>query len=192
MSTTLPVESSESVEHAAENAVENAPESAPESAPHTPPEELEKALALAQAKAQENFDSFLRAKAECDNMRRRAAEDVTKAHKFGVEKFAEALLAVKDSLDAALVVENTSIESFKTGVELTARQLDSVLEKFSITEISPLGQKFDPHKHQAITTLESDQEPNTVVKVLQKGFLLHDRVLRPALVAVAKSPAAKG
>jgi molecular chaperone GrpE len=94
---------------------------------------------------------------------------------------------VKDSLDAALVVENTSIESFKEGVELTARQLTSVFEKFSIVEINPLGAKFDPGKHQAIAALESDTEPNTVLNVMQKGYTLHDRVLRPALVSVSKA-----
>lgn len=166
---------------------QDAPDITPALTPEAHTGELEAALANAQIKAQEHYDAFLRAKAETDNTRRRAAEDVTKAHKFGVEKFAEALLAVKDSLDAALVVENTSMESFKTGVELTARQLNSVLEKFSIAEINPLGEKFDPKKHQAISTVVSDQEPNTVVMVMQKGFLLHDRVLRPALVAVAKA-----
>ena len=168
-------------------AAQDAPDNPPALTPEAYISELEAALAAAQTKAQEQYDAFLRAKAETDNTRRRAAEDVTKAHKFGVEKFAEALLAVKDSLDAALVVENTSMESFKTGVELTARQLNSVLEKFSIAEINPLGEKFDPKKHQAISTVKSDQEPNTVVMVMQKGFLLHDRVLRPALVAVAKA-----
>jgi molecular chaperone GrpE len=161
--------------------------SVPDAAPESRIEELEKALAEAVVKVQENYDAFLRAKAEADNTRRRAAEDVTKAHKFGVEKFAEALLAVKDSLDAALVVENTSIESFKTGVELTSRQLNAVFEKFSIAEINPLGERFDPNRHQAIASIDSEQEPNTVVTVMQKGFLLHDRVIRPALVAVAKA-----
>jgi molecular chaperone GrpE len=145
-----------------------------------------KALAEATAKADENYDLYVRAKAEMENIRRRSAEDVLKANKFGVEKIADALLAVKDSMDAALVVENTSVESFKTGVELTARQLAQVFEKFSIVEINPAGQKFDPTKHQAIAALESDQAPNTVVNVMQKGYLLHERVLRPALVAVAK------
>ncbi len=135
---------------------------------------------------QENYDLFLRAKAETDTIRRRAAEDVLKAQKFGVEKIADALLAVKDSMDAALVVENVSVESFKTGVELTARQLAGVFEKFSIREINPLGEKFDPNRHQAISAIESEQEPNTVFNVLQKGYALHDRILRPALVAVAK------
>jgi molecular chaperone GrpE len=94
---------------------------------------------------------------------------------------------VKDSLDAALVVENTSIESFKEGVEITARQLESVFDKFAIKVINPAGEKFDPHRHQAISQVESAQEANTVVAVLQKGYLLHDRVLRPALVTVAKA-----
>lgn len=152
--------------------------------------ELEAALAESQAKTQENFDQFLRAKAEMENVRRRSAEDVLKAQKFGVEKIAEALLAVKDSMDAALVVENTSVESFKTGVELTARQLTNVFEKFSIKEENPVGAKFDPTRHQAIAALESDQVPNTVLNVMQKGYLLHDRVLRPALVAVAKEKSA--
>jgi len=149
--------------------------------------ELEKLLAEAQAKVAEHYDAFVRAKAEAENTRRRAAEDVSKAHKFGVERMAESLLAVKDSLDAALAVENTSIESFKTGVELTGRQLSSVFEKFHIQEVNPVGEKFDPNRHQAIAALEADQEPNTVVAVMQKGFVLHDRVLRPAMVTVAKA-----
>ena len=145
-------------------------------------------LATAEAAAATAKDEWLRAKAETDNIRRRSAEEVLKAQKFGVEKMAEALLAVKDSMDAALKVENTSVESFKQGVELTARQLSTVFEKFSIVEINPRGQKFDPSRHQAIATLASDQEPNTVVDVMQKGYLLHERVLRPALVTVAKTP----
>jgi molecular chaperone GrpE len=154
--------------------------------------ELESKLAAAVADAEKLREEWLRAKAETDNVRRRGQDDVAKAHRFGIEGFAGALLAVKDSLDAALTVENTSIESFKEGVELTARQLDSVFEKFAIREIVPLGEKFDPHRHQAISQVESDQEPNTVVSVLQKGYLLHDRVLRPALVTVAKNKSAPG
>jgi molecular chaperone GrpE len=150
--------------------------------------ELEGKLAAATAEVEKQREEWLRAKAETDNIRRRGQEDVAKAHRYGLEGFAGALLAVKDSLDAALTVENTSIESFKEGVELTARQLDSVFEKFQIKEISPVGEKFDPHFHQAISQVESDAEPNTVVQVLQKGYLLNDRVLRPALVMVAKSP----
>ena len=148
--------------------------------------ELEKSFADVAADLEKAREDWLRAKAETENVRRRASEDVAKAHRFGVEGFASALLAVKDSLDAALTVENTSIESFKEGVELTARQLTSVFEKFAIKEIDPQGQKFDPHFHQAISQVEADAEPNTVVTVLQKGYLLHDRVLRPALVVVSK------
>jgi len=152
--------------------------------------ELEKALTESEVKIQENFDQYLRAKAEMENIRRRAAEDVLKAQKFGVEKMADALLAVKDSMDAALIVENTSVESFKTGVELTARQLSNVFEKFSIKEENPVGARFDPTRHQAIAALESDQPANTVIDVMQKGYMLHERVLRPALVAVAKEKTA--
>ena len=148
--------------------------------------ELEAQLAAANAEAGKARDEWLRAKAETENVRRRGQEDVAKAHRYGLEGFAGALLAVKDSLDAALTVENTSIESFKEGVEITARQLDAVFQKHNVTPISPEGQKFDPHRHQAISQVESDQEPGTVVTVLQKGYLLHDRVLRPALVIVAK------
>lgn len=149
--------------------------------------QLEKSLSDTAADLEKVREDFLRAKAETENVRRRAADDVAKAHRFGVEAFAAALLAVKDSLDAALTVENTSIESFKEGVELTARQLASVFEKFAIREINPEGEKFDPHRHQAISQVESDGEPNTVVNVLQKGYLLHERVLRPALVVVSKA-----
>ena len=100
------------------------------------------------------------------------------------------VVAVSVAFNAALTVENTSIESFKEGVELTARQLESVFQKFQVSVIDPLGQKFDPHRHQAISQVESDQEPGSVVNTLQKGYLLHDRVLRPALVIVAKEKAA--
>ena len=152
--------------------------------------ELEGQLAATSAEASKARDEWLRAKAETENVRRRAQEDVAKAHRFGIEGFAGALLAVKDSLDAALTVENTSIESFKEGVEITARQLESVFQKFNVTVVAPEGEKFDPHRHQAISQVESDKEPGTVVTVLQKGYLLHDRVLRPALVIVAKEKAA--
>jgi molecular chaperone GrpE len=150
--------------------------------------DLEAKLTEAFGETERLREEWLRAKAETENVRRRGAEDVSKAHKFGVESFAGALLAVKDSLDAALTVENTSIESFKEGVELTARQLDAVFEKFNLKPVAPAaGEKFDPHRHEALSQVESAQEPNTVVAVLQKGYTLHDRVLRPALVTVAKA-----
>jgi len=153
--------------------------------------EIELALAKANALAQENYDLYLRAKAEMENIRRRSAEDVLKANKFGVEKMAEALLAIKDSIDAAMRVESPSVDAFKTGIELTGRQLSQLFDKFSIVEVNPAGEKFDPTRHQAIAALESDQVPNSVINVMQKGYLLHDRVLRPALVAVAKEKTAE-
>jgi len=154
--------------------------------------ELEAKLSAAFADAEKLREDWLRAKAETDNVRRRGQEDVAKTHRFGIEGFAAALLAVKDSLDAALTVENISVESFKEGVELTARQLDAVFEKFAVRPIAPQGEKFDPHRHQAISQVPSDAEPGTVVAVLQKGYLLHDRVLRPALVTVAAAPGPEG
>jgi len=148
---------------------------------------LETLLKRAELAAEEHHDAWLRARAEAENIRKRAQTEIASAHKFAVESFAAELLAVKDSLEAALGAENASVESMKSGVELTLKQLRGVFEKFSLSEIDPAGQKFDPHRHQAITVVESDVEPNTVVQVLQKGYLLHDRVIRPALVTVAKA-----
>ena len=146
----------------------------------------EELLRQAELRVQEHHDAYLRAKAETDNIRKRAQVDVQNAHKFGVESFANALLPVKDSLEAALAAPNNTVETLRGGVELTLKQLLTAFDKFSLTEINPAGQKFDPHRHQAMTMVEADAEPNTVVQVLQKGYALHDRVLRPALVAVAK------
>lgn len=143
-------------------------------------------LKAAELKAAENHDAWLRAKAETENMRRRAQEDVTKAHKFAAEKFAGELLAVKDSLEAALATETQTVEAIRAGVELTLKQLIAAFEKSSVKELNPLGEKFDPHFHQAIAMVDAEQEANTVVTVLQKGYALHDRILRPALVTVAK------
>jgi len=148
---------------------------------------LEELLRKAELAAQEHHDAWLRAKAETDNVRKRAQADIANAHKYAVENFASALLAVKDSFEAALATGNVTVESLKSGVELTLKQLNSVFEKFSLTEINPVGQKFDPHRHQAINTVESAAEPNTVVQVFQKGYCLNDRVIRPAMVSVAKA-----
>ena len=148
---------------------------------------LDERLRKAEEDAQTYQEAALRARAECDNVRKRSQTEIANAHKFAVENFAGELLAVKDSLEAALASENASAESMRAGVELTLRQLKSVFEKFSVVEVDPAGQKFDPHRHQAISTVDSDAEPNTVVQTLQKGYLLHDRVIRPALVIVAKS-----
>ena len=147
----------------------------------------EDALRKAELAASEHREAWLRAKAEADNIRKRAQVEITNAHKFAVEDFATELLAVKDSLEAALVAESPSVASMKSGVEITLKQLAAVFDRFRLSEISPQGQKFDPHRHQAIGTVEADAEPNTVVQVLQKGYLLHDRVIRPALVMVAKA-----
>lgn len=148
---------------------------------------LEESLRQAELKAAEHHDAWLRAKAETENVRRRAQEDIGKAAKFAAEKFASAMLPVKDSLEAALAVDNQTVEKLREGVELTLKQLVAAFEGASLAEENPVGQKFDPNKHQAISAVESDAEPNTVVTVLQKGYLLNERVLRPALVMVAKA-----
>jgi molecular chaperone GrpE len=148
---------------------------------------LEELLKAAELKAAEHHDAWLRAKAEGENIRRRAQDDITKAGKFAIERFASELLAVKDSLEAALTNENQTAEALKNGVELTLRQLVSAFDKSKLTELNPLGEKFDPHKHQAISQIEADGEPNHVITVLQKGYQLNERVIRPALVVVSKA-----
>ncbi|MBU1691399.1 MAG: nucleotide exchange factor GrpE [Gammaproteobacteria bacterium] len=148
---------------------------------------LEEMLKQAELAAQEHHDAWLRAKADTENIRKRTQVEIANAHKFAVEGFSSELLAVKDSLEAAIKVETADLASMKSGVELTLKQLVAVFEKFNLSEIDPTGEKFDPHKHQAISMVEADVAPNTVVSVLQKGYLLHDRVLRPALVMVAKA-----
>lgn len=150
----------------------------------------EELLRKAELAAAEHHDAWLRAKAETENVRRRGQEEVTKAHKFAVEGFSSELLAVRDSLEAALAVPNATVENMRSGVEITLRQLAAVFEKHSIREVNPAGEKFDPHRHQAMTAMESDQPANTVLQVFQKGYLIHDRVLRPALVSVAKAKGA--
>lgn len=148
---------------------------------------LEEQLAASQQLAQELQDAFLRAKAEVENFRRRAQEDVTRAHKFAIETFAEALMPVRDSLEMALQIETPSVESLKEGVEMTLKQLTAAFEKNRLLEILPQqGEKLDPMKHQAISVVAVEQESNTIVSVLQKGYLISDRLLRPALVTVAQ------
>jgi molecular chaperone GrpE len=139
-----------------------------------------------QAKLAELQEEYLRAKAETENVRRRAQEDVAKAHKFAIERFAEYLVPVIDSLEAAAADTSGDLAKVREGVELTLRQLVSALDKGNVTTINPVGEKFDPHRHQAISMVPADQEPNTVVSVLQKGYLIAERVLRPALVTVAQ------
>ncbi|MCC7287741.1 MAG: nucleotide exchange factor GrpE [Burkholderiaceae bacterium] len=143
-------------------------------------------LADLQAKHAEMSDAYLRAKAETENIRRRSEEEVSKARKFAVEAFAEALLPVKDSLEAALAIQNATQEQLLEGVNLTLRQLGQALERNKVMPIAPpAGTRFDPHQHQAISMVPAEQDANTVVSVLQKGYLIADRVLRPALVTVA-------
>ena len=153
---------------------------------------LEQQLRNAELASQEHHDAWLRAKAEADNIRKRAQNEIAAAHKFAVENFASELLAVKDSLEAALATEVATADSLKSGVELTLKQLNSVFGKFNLAEINPVGERFDPHRHQAISTLESEGEPNMVLQVLQKGCLLHERVIRPALVIVSKQKETHG
>ncbi|MGL4766771.1 MAG: nucleotide exchange factor GrpE [Formosimonas sp.] len=132
-------------------------------------------------------DQLLRNHAEMENVRRRAAEDVSKAHKFSIERFASELLPVQESLEKALSDATGDAETLRTGVELTQKQLASALEKNGVVAIDPKGEKFDPHFHQAISMVPApDQTPNTVLEVLQKGYTIADRVLRPALVIVAQ------
>ena len=139
-----------------------------------------------QARHAEVADAFLRAKAEAENTRRRADEEMSKARKFAIESFADSLLPVKDSLEAAIALQAATPEQMLEGVHATLRQLNTALERNKVMAINPpAGTKFDPHQHQAISMVPAEQDANTVVAVLQKGYLIADRVLRPALVTVA-------
>lgn len=163
----------------------NETQPAPE-APAAAPASAEQRLAELEAKHAEVADAYLRAKAEAENTRRRADEEMSKARKFAVESFADSLLPVKDSLEAALAIENASAEQLREGTHATLRQLAAALERNKVLEIAPpSGTKFDPHQHQAISVVPAEQEANTVVAVLQKGYLIAERVLRPALVTVS-------
>lgn len=154
-------------------------------------DDLPQRCADAEAKASEYYDRYVRTVAEMENLRRRLQDDVARAHKFGIEGFAEGLLAVRDSLEMALKVEKPSVESLIEGAQVTLRQLDSVFERNKVVAIDPRGEKFDPNRHQAISTIPAGQAnppvpPDHVAVVLQKGYLIHDRILRPALVIVAQ------
>ena len=154
--------------------------------PVPPPPTAEERIAELQAKLAEANDTFLRAKAEAENTRRRADEEVAKARKFSIESFAESLLPVRDSLEAAIAMPEAKVEQVLEGVHATLRQLSAALERNKVLVIAPpAGTKFDPHQHQAISMVPADQDANTVVAVLQKGYVIADRVLRPALVTVA-------
>lgn len=178
--------SQESLDQKPENNPEPAAKDA-KAAPEIMPS-IEELLRKAELDAQEHHDAWLRAKAETENIRKRAVLDVANAHKYAVENFATELLAVKDSLEAALAVDTATVESLKSGVELTLKQLTAAFDKFNLAEVNPAGQKFDPHRHQAISMVAADAAPNTVVQVLQKGYVMHERVVRPAMVTVSKAP----
>jgi molecular chaperone GrpE len=151
-----------------------------------PAPDLQAEISSLKAKNGELAESYLRAKAEAENARRRAEEEIAKARKFAVEAFAESLLPVTDSLEAGLQIKDATVEQIRTGTEATLKQLKSALERNKVLEIAPpTGTKFDPHHHQAISVVPAEQEPNTVVSVLQKGYSIADRVLRPALVTVS-------
>lgn len=150
-------------------------------------ESLEAQVIALEAKVAELQSALLYAKAEGENIRRRAQDDVAAAHKYSVGKFAAELLIVKDCLEMALK-DNSSVENIKMGVDMTLRNLVSAFEKFQVKDIDPqVGEKLDPHKHQAMSTVEAEQEPNSVVSVMQKGYAIAERVLRPAMVVVAKA-----
>ena len=149
-------------------------------------------LAKAQAEIASLKDAFLRAKAETDNARKIAQADVAKAHKFAIESFAEDLLPVKDALEKALATPNQTVDSLKAGADLTLKALQNALSRGGVIEVDPAGQKFDPNRHQAMQLVSSAQPANTVVDVYQKGYLINDRILRPALVTVSNGEEAKG
>ena len=157
-----------------------------------PAHDLGELLRKAETEAAELKDAWLRARAETENVRKQAQNDVIKAHKYAIERFSKELLTVRDALELAIATPHDTIEALKDGVELTLKNLNAAFEKAHIVEINPMGEKYDPHKHQAVTMIESDQAAGTVVQVFQKGYLLNDRVLRPAMVAVAKSPESVG
>ena len=150
---------------------------------------IEAQLAKAQAKAADNWDHYLRAVAEMDNLRRRNVKDVENAHKYGMEKFVNELLPVIDGMNLGLAAEDASAESLREGMKLTVNMLQKMMEKLGIEEVDPINEKFDAEKHQAMSMQPSaDVEPNTVIAVMQKGYLLNDRLIRPAMVMVSKAP----
>lgn len=171
-------------------------EPAADTAESTPPEAaLQEQLDQARAEAAENLDNFLRAKAETENVRKRSADDIIKARKFAIEQFASELLAVRDSLELASQVDldqdsAQAVKQMQEGVLLTLKQLDGAFEKSGIAVLDPAGEKFNPELHQAMSMVETTEvEPNHVISVLQKGYVLNERLLRPAMVVVAKAPA---
>ena len=160
----------------------------PDAGPADPAPDIAALLKKAEDEASQLKDAWLRARADIENLRKQGANDVARAHKYAIEKFAGELLQVKDALESTLAAKDAAPDALRAGVELTLKQLAAAFEKAQLAEIDPAGQKFDPHQHMAMTTVDGAEAPNTVVQVFQKGYRLQDRVLRPALVAVAKAP----
>ncbi len=164
--------------------------------PGTEVQQLHAELEQARAEAAENLDRFIRARAEAENIRKRAEADVAAAHKYGIERFAAEIITVRDSLELARTVElpadsNPAVQKMHEGLDLTLKLMDSVFQKFGLTQVDPRGQKFDPERHQAISMVPSAEvPPNHVVNVVQKGYMLNDRLLRPAMVVVAQAASA--
>jgi len=164
--------------------------------PGTEVQQLQAELEQARAEAAANLDRFIRAKAEGENIRKRAEADVAAAHKYALERFAAEIITVRDSLELARTVElpadsNSAVQKMHEGLDLTLKLMDSVFQKFGLIQVDPRGQKFDPERHQAISMVQSAEiPPNHVVTVVQKGYLLNDRLLRPAMVVVAQGTSA--
>jgi molecular chaperone GrpE len=159
--------------------------------PVEPGPDLAALLQKAEDEALQLKDAYLRSRAEIENVRKQGQNDVAKAHRYAIEKFAQDLLEVRDSLESSLKTEAT-LDSLKAGVELTLKQLTAAFDRAQIREVDPADARFDPHQHQAMAMVDSDRPANTVVTVFQKGYLLNDRVLRPALVAVARAKETAG
>ncbi len=169
----------------------NEAEFVPESGSADPAPDIAVLLKKAEDEATDLKDAWLRARADTENVRKQAAKDVARAHKFAIENFARDLLPVKDALEAALATDAGTPDALKAGVELTLRQLVAAFEKAQIAAVDPVGARFDPNVHQAMTTVEADAPANTVAQVFQKGYVLNDRVLRPAMVAVVRPKGAE-
>ena len=182
-------ENNETTEQLTEETVQEVQEDeASLASPEKSADSLEAQLEDAQAKASENWEHYLRAKAEMDNLRRRNTKDVENAHKYGIEKFVTELLPVLDSMGMGMAIEDASVESQREGMKLTMNMLENMMGKLGIEEIDPLNEKFDADKHQAMTMQPSaDVEPNTVIAVMQKGYALNNRLIRPAMVMVSKA-----
>lgn len=175
---------------------ETSAESTESTAPEAESEEmsieaLQAKLEEAQAKADENWDQLVRSRAEMDNMRRRTERDLVNAHKFALEKFAQELLPVIDSMEmgvAAAMDENADVSKLREGTEMTLKMFETAIEKFGIKGVHPHGETFNPEHHQAMTMIDSPaHEPNTIIDVMQKGYLLNERLVRPAMVVVAST-----